>query len=235
MPFAERDKVLPFAVELYDGDALVEGATVMCSIRRRSDGEYRVDSPPGWQVAYNEFALTELTGNDALKGRYEYELPVQTDEDTYEFRVLHTFPGDATDDLWSVVVTTTDQLEPITDDRLMKLDVSGDLAHADAAATYKADLTGVAAEATLTAGIASVIAATQAAKLTADGLDAVVVDGLNFREWASIVLSSLAGVLVGAETTEITISTPDGLAVRIVTTVDEDGNRSAVVLTPMAT
>jgi hypothetical protein len=71
--------------------------------------------------------------------------------------------------------------------------------------------------------------------LASGGLDAVVVEtGLNARQALSIIAASAAGTLAGAATTTITI---DGAGVaidRIVATVDADGNRTAVILTPPA-
>ena len=52
------------------------------------------------------------------------------------------------------------------------------------------------------------------------------------RQALRLVLASVSGVLSGAATTSITIKAPDGLTDRIAATVDADGNRTAVTLTP---
>jgi VCBS repeat-containing protein len=72
-----------------------------------------------------------------------------------------------------------------------------------------------------------------AVKLAADGLNAVVVEtGLNMLEVMRLIAAALCGTLAGANTTEVTIKNAGGTTTRIVATVDQSGNRSAVVLTP---
>jgi hypothetical protein len=55
---------------------------------------------------------------------------------------------------------------------------------------------------------------------------------ITLRQAASILIAQLAGEASGGGTTEITFSTPNGNADRIVMTVDQNGNRSTVTLTP---
>jgi hypothetical protein len=71
-------------------------------------------------------------------------------------------------------------------------------------------------------------------KLASDGLDSVVIEtGLNARQALSVIAASAAGVLDGAATEEITMSAAGVPATnRITATVDENGNRSAVTLSP---
>lgn len=73
-------------------------------------------------------------------------------------------------------------------------------------------------------------------RLASTGLDSVVVEtGLNARQALSILSSAEGGVLAGAATTTITIAAAGVPATnRITATVDADGNRSAVTLTPPA-
>lgn len=71
--------------------------------------------------------------------------------------------------------------------------------------------------------------------LAAAGLDSVVIEtGLNARQSLSIIAASAAGTLAGAATTTITIDGAGVTTDRIVATVDADGNRSAITLTPPA-
>jgi hypothetical protein len=71
--------------------------------------------------------------------------------------------------------------------------------------------------------------------LTAAGMDSVAVEsGLNARQALSIIAASAAGTLNGAATTTVTIDGAGVATDRIVATVDADGNRTAVTLTPPA-
>jgi hypothetical protein len=72
-------------------------------------------------------------------------------------------------------------------------------------------------------------------KLAGDGLDAVAVEsGLNARQAFSVVASACAGVLSGAATSSIIIKGAGVTTTRVQATVDPDGNRPAVTLTPPA-
>lgn len=62
-----------------------------------------------------------------------------------------------------------------------------------------------------------------------DVLAAGDVDGFSLENALKLILSALVGVLAGAATSSITIQAADGSKTRITATVDEDGNRSAVV------
>lgn len=72
--------------------------------------------------------------------------------------------------------------------------------------------------------------------LASDGLDGVTVEtGLNARQALAINSAAMAGVLAGAATTTVTIAAAGVPATnRITATVDADGNRSAVALSPPA-
>jgi hypothetical protein len=72
--------------------------------------------------------------------------------------------------------------------------------------------------------------------LTSAGLDTVHVEtGLNARQALAIIASACAGVLSGASGTAIAIAAAGVPATnRIAATVDGDGNRTAVTLTPPA-
>jgi hypothetical protein len=71
--------------------------------------------------------------------------------------------------------------------------------------------------------------------LKADGLDLIVVEtGLNARQALSINAAALAGVLAGAATNTITVTGAGVATNRLTASVDEDGNRSAVTLSPPA-
>lgn len=74
-----------------------------------------------------------------------------------------------------------------------------------------------------------------AVALASNGLDAVVVEaGLNARQAMSLIAAALAGVLSGAAGTTITIKGAGTSTVRIVATVDSDGDRQALTLSPPA-
>ena len=68
-----------------------------------------------------------------------------------------------------------------------------------------------------------------AAVATPDVLDGVVETGTSVREALRLLLASQVGKLSGADGTEITIRDINDLVDRIVATVDESGNRLAVV------
>jgi hypothetical protein len=72
--------------------------------------------------------------------------------------------------------------------------------------------------------------------LATAGLDTVHVEtGLNARQALAIIASACAGVLSGASGTAIAIAAAGVPATnRIAATVDGDGNRTAVTLTPPA-
>jgi len=55
---------------------------------------------------------------------------------------------------------------------------------------------------------------------------------VTMRQALSVMLSKLLGEASGGGTTEVTFLTPDGNATRAVMTVDQNGNRSTVTLTP---
>lgn len=67
--------------------------------------------------------------------------------------------------------------------------------------------------------------------LASSGLDAIVIEsGMNARQAMSINTAALAGVLAGGGTTTVTIKGAGVATTRITSTVDGDGNRSAVTL-----
>ncbi len=71
--------------------------------------------------------------------------------------------------------------------------------------------------------------------LTSAGLDAVVIEtSLNARQALSIIAAQSAGVLAGATTTSITFAGAGVATNRITATVDTNGNRTAVALSPPA-
>lgn len=71
--------------------------------------------------------------------------------------------------------------------------------------------------------------------VVAAGLDEVVIEtGLNARQALSLLASALAGVLSGAATATVVIKGAGVADTRITATVDADGNRSALTLTPPA-
>lgn len=71
--------------------------------------------------------------------------------------------------------------------------------------------------------------------LAAAGLDAVVIEtGINARQAVALSLAALAGKVSGADGTTVTIKGADNSTTRIEATVDADGNRTAMTLTPPA-
>jgi hypothetical protein len=67
--------------------------------------------------------------------------------------------------------------------------------------------------------------------LAANGLDAVMTDGVNARQALALVASALAGPCALAGN-QITFKSTDNVANRITATVDEAGQRLAVALSP---
>ena len=94
---------------------------------------------------------------------------------------------------------------------------------------------GAPAGASVSADIASIKndTATGGVLVAPSGLDLIVVEtGLNARQALSTTAAALAGVLSGAETTDVVIrAANDPATTRINATVDADGNRSVVTLT----
>jgi hypothetical protein len=86
-----------------------------------------------------------------------------------------------------------------------------------------------------TDGVVVAAASKSGYALSSSGLDSITIEtGLNMRQATSLIAASAAGKLSGAATTTITI---DGAGVntdRIVATVDADGNRTAITLSPPA-
>lgn len=77
-------------VTFYDGSALVTGLTPALSIQRESDDKWW--DGDSWETAYSTVTMTELTGNDGLEGKYEYDLGTPG-ADVYRFRVRQTIAG----------------------------------------------------------------------------------------------------------------------------------------------
>ena len=96
---ANADNVIRFELSLYDGDVFVLGETVPASLRRKSDGFF-LKPDDTWQAEYITRDLTELTGNDNVKGSYFLDLVAQPADDVYFFRAFHTFAGEAEPDVW---------------------------------------------------------------------------------------------------------------------------------------
>ncbi len=71
--------------------------------------------------------------------------------------------------------------------------------------------------------------------LASDGVDLIVADAtINLRQAVSLILAALAGKVSGAETSTVTIKGADTSTPRIVATVDTNGNRTSMTLTPLA-
>lgn len=72
-------------------------------------------------------------------------------------------------------------------------------------------------------------------KLSASGLDAVVIEtNINARQGLALILAESAGVLAGAVTSTITFAGAGVATNRITATVDGAGNRTAVAVNPPA-
>ncbi len=72
-------------------------------------------------------------------------------------------------------------------------------------------------------------------KLAADGVDLIVAEtGINMRQATSLILAVTAGKISGADTTTVTIKGADSGTTRVLATVDTDGNRTSMTLTPPA-
>lgn len=65
-------------------------------------------------------------------------------------------------------------------------------------------------------------------RLAADGLDNVMIDGMNMRQALSVMGSVLAGVVQGASTTTITYLSMAGTTPRVIMARDQYNGRSAV-------
>jgi hypothetical protein len=98
---ANADNTIRFELSLYDGDDFILGKTVPASVRRLSDGKF-LKADDTWQVAYITRDLTELTGNDNVKGSYFLDLLAQPTDDVYFFRAFHTFAGETKPDVWEL-------------------------------------------------------------------------------------------------------------------------------------
>lgn len=113
---------------------------------------------------------------------------------------------------------------------------------APAGASIAADIAAVKVDSaailddTGTSGVVVVAGSKTGYTLAAAGLDSITVEsGLNGRQALSIIASSVAGVLAGAATSSITIAAAGVSATnRVTATVDSDGNRTAVSLSPPA-
>jgi len=84
----EYGQTFRIRVSLWNNQTMLTGKTVAVSIRRQSDGEYWTGA--AWQVAYVTIAMTELTGNVALEGQYEYAFAVPTGAERYDWNVKYT-------------------------------------------------------------------------------------------------------------------------------------------------
>ena len=83
-----------FDISLFDGAAMVTGATVTGSIQRDSDGQYWTGS--AWSASYSTVNLTERTGNVSLEGRYYYTLSstaISTTPNTFRFSSKYSSGG----------------------------------------------------------------------------------------------------------------------------------------------
>lgn len=90
MPRTEVSQTVLVHVTFYDGSALVTGLTPVLSIQRESDDEFWNGTI--WAAAYATVAMTELTGNDGLQGKYEYDFGTPN-ANVYRFRVRQTIAG----------------------------------------------------------------------------------------------------------------------------------------------
>lgn len=97
MPYAPVNQAFKFRFSLWNGSAMVTGATVALSIQRLSDSKYWTGS--AWQVSYTTVSgnMTELTGNISLEGKYSYTLSqaaISTTPDAFEFSSKYTSGND---------------------------------------------------------------------------------------------------------------------------------------------
>ena len=178
MTVQEKNRAIEFEVVLYDDDnGFIESASPVVSIRRHSDDKYW--DGDSWEVAYSTVAMTELTGDDGVKGTYVYVLAAQSIQDTYAARVLYTFTGDAEATPFEVQVMTTDQLELLDTPSNFMADVSL-LSTAVAVAAVQTTVNAIpttAMRGTDNAALAATAfnAATDGIFLTATGLDNIVI------------------------------------------------------------
>jgi hypothetical protein len=145
-------------------------------------------------------------------------------------------------DVWAVgtrtitggTITTYTGNTPQTGDAYARLGAPAGASIAADVAAVKAETAAILDD-TGTSGVVVASGSKTGYSLAAAGLDSIVIEtGLNARQALAIIAASAAGTLAGAATTTITI---DGAGVaidRIVATVDADGNRTAVILTPPA-
>lgn len=129
-------------------------------------------------------------------------------------------------------ITTYTGDTPQTGDCFARLGApAGASVSADVAAV-KADTTSILDD-TGTSGVVVASGSKTGYTLAAAGLDSVVIEsGLNARQALSLQAAALAGILSGAATTTVTIKGAGVATTRIIATVDSDGNRSALTLTP---
>ncbi len=101
----EKTKALEFELTLIKGITVETGKSLVCSVRRVSDG-FWWDGAAFTDTTYATNAMTELTGDDGLEARYVFTLPATNAEDIYQFRMRHTFSGDASASIFEVEVET---------------------------------------------------------------------------------------------------------------------------------
>ena len=101
----EKTKALEFELTLIKGITVETGESLVCSVRRVSDG-FWWDGAAFTNTTYTTNAMTELTGDDGLEARYAFTLPATNTEDIYQFRMRHTFSGDASASIFEVEVET---------------------------------------------------------------------------------------------------------------------------------
>lgn len=92
MPRTEVSQTVLVHVSFFDGSALVTGLSPLpkLSIQRESDDQFWNGS--AWAVSYSTVNMAELTGNDGVEGKYEYDFGTPN-AGVYRFRVRQTIAG----------------------------------------------------------------------------------------------------------------------------------------------
>lgn len=138
-------------------------------------------------------------------------------------------PGANTETMYDAVVTDAAGTNVAAD--IVAMDANVDAILADTGTDGVAVANGAISSSTFAAG--AVDAAALAADAVDEILDETIGDGtLTMRQTLRVCIAALAGKLSGAATTTVTIRNDADSANVIVATVDENGNRSAVTLTP---
>lgn len=241
-----------------DGATLQTGKTVKFSIRRQSDGRYW-DGSAFTSTTYAEVSATDAyvaAQNNHTRGLYYYDIAGPAAADVYEWCSVYTDTYDIVESgeiRWTAVDANAAaartrvelalaEAAPGTVDGVPTCTEEGHIGQTvtvfDITGTYALQYAAIKDQTDLIPASPASTSDTQSAKLAADGLDLVIPEPdsptLNIRQALALVMAAVAGKASGLAGTTATFKGVGGTTTRISATVDEDGNRSAVTVTPPA-